>query len=52
MWIWDGTRQEAIPHARLASKKVITDTIKIIPTIFITNRTLLNLDEGRTGGIK
>lgn len=41
---WDAASQQAVPQAQVEWGNSVLDSVEIIPTIFITNRTLLNLD--------
>ncbi len=40
---WDGTTDQPLPIAELEIKSDLSDSIEIVPTVFITNRTFLNL---------
>jgi len=42
---WDGAFQEAVPQAQVEWSTALPDSLDIIPTVFITNRTLLNSSE-------
>ncbi len=40
---WDGATSQTLPIAEIELKRMFPDSIEIVPTIFITNRTFLNL---------
>lgn len=42
---WDEKREEAIPLSVLTPGSFLSDSMEIIPTIFITNRTMKNISE-------
>ncbi|MEL6721487.1 MAG: hypothetical protein AAFO82_04700 [Bacteroidota bacterium] len=44
---WDANRQQAVPSAELIWNTKLLEQIEIIPTVFITNRTLTNTTEGK-----
>ncbi|GJM36256.1 MAG: hypothetical protein DHS20C18_52570 [Saprospiraceae bacterium] len=46
---WDGQEQEAVPHAQIRIDTMRLEGLEIIPTIFITNRTMLHLPQGEVG---
>ncbi len=42
---WDATAKQPLPIAELEVKTILSDSIEIVPTVFITNRTFFNLPE-------
>ena len=44
---WNFTQQEAVPLAILHSSTSLPDSIALVPTLFITNRTFLHLPENQ-----
>ncbi len=42
---WDFTQQEAVSKASLIVESVLPNSLEIVPTVFITNRTLVQLSE-------
>lgn len=40
---WDGNSNQPLPVASIEVKSALPDSIEIIPTVFITNRTFLNI---------
>ena len=44
---WDAARQDAVPLAALVADQTPKEKVKIIPVVFITNRTFSNLSENK-----
>ncbi len=42
---WDTHHREAVPLARVRAMRQVGDSLQIVPTVFITNRTLAHLSE-------
>ena len=48
---WDGISGQPLPLADLEVKTPVADSIEIVPAVFITNRTFLNLPSNKVPGL-